>query len=171
MKDKKEYKLYDDLLALHWLICDIGLAVRNNEDQYEIFMSPDEKTIKDNPLYKYALSTGDELLAHKLKLYYRVATDEECGWLSETLGVRILPSLPEEYDKDYYVDADGIDRDLLLNSGYRILHRPYFAMKGSTHSMCTLNQHTRGGIDAAKIGSEPVTFSEYLELFSKNCSK
>jgi hypothetical protein len=96
MKDKKEYKLYDDLLALHWLICDIGLAVRNNEDQYEIFMSPDEKTIKDNPLYKYALSTGDELLAHKLKLYYRIATDEDCGWLSETLGVRILPSLPEE---------------------------------------------------------------------------
>ncbi len=151
---------------LHWLVCDISRAIRDDDEAlYEILTSPDEKTIEDNPLYKYAVSRGDKLLAHKLKLYYRIATEEECGWLSKVLGIRVLPPLPAEYDKEYLVETDGINYDLLLNSGYTILHRPYFAMKGHTHSRWTLNPHTKGGVDAAKCGTEPITFSEYMELF------
>ena len=43
----------------------------------------------------------------------------------------------------------------------------HFAMEGSTHSMWTLNLYTKGGVDAAKCGSEQITFSEYMKLFEK----
>jgi hypothetical protein len=147
------------------------MAVRSDKGLYDILMSSNEETIGDNPLYEYAVSQGDVMLARRLRLYYRIATDEECGWLSEKLGYRILPSLPAEYDNDYYVDSDGIDYELLLISGYRILHTPYFSMKGSTHSVWTLNPHAKTGVDAAKCGSDTITFSEYMSFFESSSDR
>ena len=91
---------------------------------------------------------------------------------------KTLPQLPDEFDKEYVVDVDTMtDRSfsLLRRSGYVILHRPYFAMCGSTHKKYTLNPHTKQGVDAAEAGRAAISFCEFLELFEntdenrKNC--
>ena len=63
-------------------------------------------------------------------------TTKECPLLGKMPKRRTLPQLPDEFDKEYVVDVDTMtDRSfsLLRRSGYVILHRPYFAMCGSTH--------------------------------------
>lgn len=82
-----------------------------------------------------------------------------------TIKLRTLPKLPEEFNRNYVVQADTIDRTLLKDSGYSVLHRPYFAMKGSTHDNWMLNPHTRSGVDAAKKDEPAISFDEFLALF------
>lgn len=56
-------------------------------------------------------------------------TTKECPLLGKMPKRRILPQLPDEFDKEYVVDVDTMtDRSfsLLRRSGYVILHRPYF---------------------------------------------
>ena len=79
----------------------------------------------------------------------------------------MLPALPESHDKRYYVRTDTIDFDALHRSGYQLLHRPYFAMKGSTHAAYSLNPHTKYGVDTAPDEAEIISFDEYLELFKQ----
>ena len=124
--------------------------------------------VKRNPLYLSAGASGDALMQKQLKIVYRVASPEDCAWLTEKGGLPVLPALPEDYDKKYYVRTDSIDFALLHRSGYQILHRPYFAMKGSTHDACSLNPHTKYGVDAAPDGAEIISFEEYLELFKQS---
>lgn len=81
------------------------------------------------------------------------------------IKVRILPKLPKEYDKNYVVQADTVDWPLLKNSGYTVMHRPYFAMPGSTHDNWMLNPHTRSGVDAAKKDEPAISFDEFLAMF------
>ncbi len=50
-------------------------------------------------------------------------------------------------------------------SGYRILHKPYFAMPGHTHIAWTLNPYTKVGTDAAPVKEGKIKFEEYLGLF------
>ena len=126
------------------------------------------KIIHQNPIYQAAVQTGDVLLQHQIKLYYRIANNEECAWLSDLYGVRILPSLSKDYDRDYVVDRASIDGALLEHSGYEIRHRPYFSMQGYTHTKYTLNPYTKKGRDAARYDETPISFQEYLELFEKN---
>lgn len=135
------------------------------EKEADLLIYSDKETITENPLYLAAATNGDDILMRQLKLHYGIATDEECSWLSEWMGCRILPPLSPEYDKTYVVEASGIDSSLLDRSGYRIIHRPYFAMKDSTHFLWQLNPHTKNGIDAAKAGAGFITFNEYLALF------
>ncbi len=124
-----------------------------------------QEGVEKNPLYLAAGAVGDVLMQKQLKVVYRVATPEDCAWLAEKEGQPLLPPLPEAYDKKYYVRTDSIDFDLLYRSGYQILHRPYFAMKGSTHDICTLNPHGKFGVDAAPKDAEAISFEEYRELF------
>jgi hypothetical protein len=86
--------------------------------------------------------------------------------LSKLFNCRILPSLPEEYNKDYVIEG-GVDYTLLKHSGYSMWHRPYFAMPGSTHKRITLNPHTKYGLDAGKVDAEAISFQEFLKLFDK----
>lgn len=95
-------------------------------------------------------------------------TTKECPLLGKMPKRRILPQLPDEFNKEYVVDVDTMtDRSfsLLRRSGYVILHRPYFAMCGSTHKKYTLNPHTKQGVNAAKVDSASISFCEFLELF------
>ena len=121
--------------------------------------------VERNPLYISAGASGDVLMQKQLKIVYRVASPEDCAWLAEKSGKPVLPALPEAYDRKYYVRTDSIDFDLLHRSGYQLLHRPYFAMKGSTHEAYSLNPHTKYGVDAAPENTEFMDFKAYLELF------
>lgn len=136
-------------------------------DFEELISSPTNETINENPFYKAALSKNDEQFQLKLKAYYHLSSVKERSRLGKFMGVKTLPALPENYDKQYAVDADTISVRVLNASGYTILHRPYFAMNGSTHEKWTLNPHTMTGVDAAKCDDESIPFSEYLELFEK----
>lgn len=144
--------------------------VRNEERQkvWDVLDASDEKTIMENPFYIKAIELDDVTMQKQMKLKYNIASEEDCLWLSEALGYRILPALGEEHDKNYVIKTDNIDAELLEHSGYRVLHRPYFAMQNSTHELWQLNPHTKSGVDAAKKDSEAIDFKDYLDMFSSN---
>ena len=77
-----------------------------------------------------------------------------------------LTTLSKEYDRKYYVENKAVIGKLLVKSDYTILHRPYFAMKDSTHDAITVNPHTKVAVDAAPITEQPMTPQEFLTLFS-----
>lgn len=85
------------------------------------------------------------------------------------LQLPVLPILSERYDIDYVVDAKTITEEdhIMLEREYRILHRPYFAMKGYTHSKYKLNPHTKTGVDAVPVETEAITFTEYMKLYQE----
>lgn len=76
-----------------------------------------------------------------------------------------LPALSKKFNRNYYIKSDTADVRLLNNSGYTMLHRPYFAMRGSTHSAITINPHTKVCIDAAPISEQRIHFNDFLKLF------
>ena len=76
-----------------------------------------------------------------------------------------LPALSEEHNRDYFVkNKEGVGT-LLVESNYRVMHRPYFAMKGYTHDVMTVNPHTKIAVDAGPIAEQPMTPQEFLALF------
>ncbi len=93
-----------------------------------------------------------------------LATNDECKRLEELTGNTILPKADIEYNKTFVIYRDGIDVGLLAQSGYRILHRPYFAMKGSTHSKWELNPYTKSGVDAALKDVGGIDFVEFISM-------
>lgn len=134
----------------------------------ELLRNPTKETIYRHPLIIAAQKYNDTKLEIAVKLHYHLDTAGDCSWLAKKLGLRVLPPLPEEFDKEYVIDADTMtDRSfaLLQRSGYCIVHRPYFAMYGSTHGKYTLNPHTKHGVDAAKADAESIAFCDFLELF------
>ncbi len=156
--------------SLHFLLCDYLIFINLHAEGIEgETIKKNETAIREN-LIEAAINQKDELFAAVLALYYGIADDKQCARLSSLFGYRILPALPEEYNRNYIVECEGVDFELLGHSGYRVWHRPYFAMYGSTHSYYTLNPHTKQGLDAVKLadlknGTNVLTFEEYLELF------
>ena len=133
-----------------------------------LFRNPTAENISDHPLVVAARKNNDTILEKSVKLFCNLETEEDCSALAEMLGVRILPPLPEEFDREYVVDVSTITPqsfELLKRSGYKIWHRPCFAMKGSTHEKCTFNPHAKTVIDAAKTDSPSISFDDYLGLF------
>ena len=124
-----------------------------------------EETIESDPLYVAAKNSGDEMLVSQIKTYNNIDSNRDRTLLERMLGIRVLPALPEEYDKNYVIYSDTIDTRILDHSGYRILHRPYFGMMNSTHDKWQLNPHTKTGVDAAEEGAEAMDFKDFLELF------
>ena len=142
--------------------------ISENKEIEKLISNPDEETIKTHPLYMSAVEQGDELMQKKLKLLFHCETKEDCEWLSEVLNTKVLPRLSKEFDKDYFVDSDNITEDdlhLLERSGFVIMHRPYFAMPGSTHSMWSLNPHRKSGTDAVRVGQEAITFADFMKFY------
>ena len=135
----------------------------NNKEQSDALRAA--KLLHDNPFYKYALASGDELLALQIRLCYHVAGKDDCKRLGELLGLRVLPPLGKEHDRYYVIPSGEIDRGLLDDSGYGCSHVPYFAMKGSTHSLWRVNPYAKSVIDAAKTDSETISFEDFLRLF------
>lgn len=116
-----------------------------------------------------AVAGKDEILERLVRLYYREESPEDYRFLSANVfEADMLPYLPEEFDRKYYVTKDsGPDYELLERSGYRFSHRPPFAMQGNTYDAMTLNPHRRTGVDAAPKDGEKITFEEYLKLFGR----
>ncbi len=149
-----------------------GKETLEAEKAIDYICHSDNKTIAFNPLYLSALKENDKMMQCELKLHYGIADEDECRFLSEKTGLRILPLLPKDYDKSYVVEAIDENEnseflELLHHSGYKILHRPYFAMMNSTHKNISLNPHTKTGVDAAEQDAEAITFDEFLALFDE----
>ena len=162
--DKKHYKGKG---VLHRVLFDAAI-MRHGWKAYkrnDLFVSSAKDAIDRNLFYQAALEQKDELFAKLLKVYLGADDIEDCTFLSDCLGYRVLPSLSGESDKEYFIEADGVDYDLLYHSGYKILHRPNFGMKGSTRFKITLNPHAKRGVDAAPVSSEAISFQEFLKLF------
>lgn len=126
---------------------------------------PTEKSIKKNPLYIAARKVGDREFLNKLRKYYGLPEEKERKYIMKRFHRRVLPELPEEYNKDYIVSCKDMDVGLLRRSGYVIRHRPYFAMSNSTHKAWQLNPYLKLGVDAAPDGRAPMNFKEYLKMF------
>ncbi len=70
--------------------------------------------------------------------------------------INTLPDLPENFNQNYYIKTSTVNIRLLRRSGYKILHRPYFAMKNSTHDAVTINPHKKECVDAAPISADAI---------------
>ena len=110
---------------------------------------------KDNGIY----------FINMLRKYYNLPEEKARKQFRDYFRRRRLPWLSEDYNKYYVVDCKGINTGLLRRSGYRILHRPYFAMFDSNHAAWQLNPCTKRGIDAAPDDQTPISFKEYLKMF------
>ena len=128
-----------------------------------VLKSPTEKSIKKNPLYIAA--KNDIYFINMLRRHYGLPEEKARKRFKEHFRRRILPELPEEYNKDYIVSCKDMDIGLLRRSGYVIRHRLYFAMMNSTHAAWQLNPYSKLGVDAAPDDQTPISFKEYLKMF------
>ena len=121
-------------------------------------------------LLEEAESRNDRQLATEVRLLKRIATKEECEYLSGLFGIRILPSLPEEFDKTYYVKAESGFCRTLDDSGYLVFHTPYFAMPGRTHLVWEIDPHCKTGRDSAPRGTykDALAPEDYLRLMEEH---
>ena len=157
-KVSRRLRLEEMLHQLRFIRSESGLRSEGDSDkEYELIFAA---------LYKSAEERGDELMQLEMKLWNNTADREDTERLSALLGRRILPPLRgDAAKKKYAVIAGTVDHALLHDSGYTFLHRPYFAMKGSTHDRITIVPFSRTAVDAAKEDMEEITFEEFLKLF------
>ncbi len=127
---------------------------------------PDPDSIGTYPLYVSAVEQGDKVLKAELELYYGYIDSEALELLKKESGRQCyLVRLGIEYDCDYVVEKDMIPEAFLKESGYSILHTPYFSMDGQTHEYWMLNPHKKTVIDSGPADAEALTFNQYLDLF------
>ncbi len=157
-----------------WNIEKYGRSLGNKTKEagkaLDYIFNSDNKTIAFNPLYLSAVKENDKMMQCELKLHYGIADEDECRYISENTGLRILPLLPKEYDKSYVVvnESENIEfLRLLRRSGYMIIHVPYFSMKGKTHYKYELNPHNKSGLDAADKDAEAISADDFLALFDE----
>ena len=73
-------------------------------------------------------------------------------------------------------DIDDTERVIIVESskelakcledeGYRIWHKPYFAMPGYTHSKWTVKPDKKEALDAAKNNLKAITAEEFIKTF------
>lgn len=82
--------------------------------------------------------------------------------------IGILPTLSVEFDKDFAVTAESINKSalgLLEKSGYKVIHCSYFSMYNRTRRNYSINPYKKYVMDAAKIDSIAISFKSFLELF------
>lgn len=82
--------------------------------------------------------------------------------------IGILPTLSVEFDKDFAVTAESINKSalgLLEKSGYKVIHCSYFSIYNRTRRNYSINPYKKYVMDAAKIDSIAISFKSFLELF------
>lgn len=82
--------------------------------------------------------------------------------------IGILPKLSVEFDKDFAVTAESINKSalgLLEKSGYKVIHCSYFSIYNRTRRNYSINPYKKYVMDAAKIDSIAISFKSFLELF------
>lgn len=67
--------------------------------------------------------------------------------------------------KEYVVPINDEIYKMLVNDGYRIFHRPYFAMTGSTHSLYSIRPLSQDATNAAKVDSQNITQEEFINSY------
>ena len=113
-----------------------------------------------------AWKRNDFELEGKIRFYYNAETALDIDIISKKTGCEILPKLDASHNMNYIVNNITDENVKLLEaSGYRIVHRPHFAMRGSTHSKWILNPYNKSGVDAAKVSDIAISFHEFLNLF------
>ena len=81
-----------------------------------------------------------------------------------------------ETDDRMIYDKDDTERVIIVESskelakcledeGYRIWHKPYFAMPGYTHSKWTVKPDKKEALDAAKNDLKAITAEEFIKTF------
>lgn len=81
-----------------------------------------------------------------------------------------------ETDDRMIYDKDDTERVIIVESskelakyledeGYRIWHKPYFAMPGYTHSKWTVRPDKKEALDAAKNDLKTITAEEFIKTF------
>ena len=103
---KKNSSFEDMMEAIRWEV--FSHDEYKTDPVYLKICESKEDDLCENALYMAADAAGDEKMEKRLKIYYNIATPAECSRLGKLLGVRILPKLPEEYDKNYMVDDPSI---------------------------------------------------------------
>lgn len=169
-REGKKGTQYRENVTLESIITNIIFITTVLDPKYEktllpALKEPTEKSIKNNPLYIAARKVGDREFLNKLRKYYGLPEEKERKNIMKLFHRRVLPELPEEYNKDYIVSCKDIDVGLLRRSGYVIRHRPYFATFNSTHEAWQLNPYSKLGVDAAPDDQTPISFKEYLKMF------
>lgn len=142
-----------------------GREDKGLKELWDLLWKTPAKLLSENPFYLAALASGDELLQLQIRLHYNLADKEDCRKLEEALDYRILPPLGAAYNRTFAIPSEEIDCELLRRSGYGILHRPYFSMRGYTHNLWRINPCKKSGVDAAKVGAEVTSFQDFLKLF------
>lgn len=66
---------------------------------------------------------------------------------------------------EFIVKEDDRIVALLRKDKYLFLHRPYFAMKGSSHSLLTIYPSSQYAVDAGKIDEENISVEQFLALY------
>ena len=120
-----------------------------------------------NPIYISALKNNDLIMQLQIKLYYKEESEKDCSLLSEKLGFRILPRLSGNYNKDYIVDAQTINKSILEQSGYTILSDSFMTMMGDSYTRrkWKLNPYSKYAETRAEKELPAISFDEYLKLF------
>ena len=127
----------------------------------------DKNSIKQNPIYIFAFKTNDILMQSQIKSYYKAKSEKSCSLLAKKLGLKILPQLSSEFNKDYVVDATTIKKSLLKRSGYKILHNSWASMLTNQYTVLNwkLNPYSKYAETKAEKELPAISFDEYLKLF------
>ena len=88
--------------------------------------------------------------------------------------IGILPTLPIEFDKDFAVTAESINKSalgLLEKSGYKVIHCSYFSMYNRTRRNYSINPYKKYVMDAARTDSVEISLESFLKLFKNQETK
>ncbi len=133
-----------------------------------LLLNPPGADISEHPFVAEARKRNDLMLENEVKLYFHLETPEDCEALSQMLGIKILPVLPVEFDREYVIDSGTVTEQslkVLRRSGYEICHQPYFAMRGLTHEKYAVNPYKKYAVDAAGADALAISFDDFLKLF------
>lgn len=151
-----ERPLRELLTSLPLSIFDDRFGKQAHPDQWEDY--------REHPLYRAAEKNGDTAMTMLFDLYFG-EKKEAAKALSRKYRKRLILKADKEYDKYYYLSMKDVQIDILLKSGYRYLHRPYFAMQNSTHEMISVNPHQMDAVDAAPVNAVPISWQEFMDRF------
>ena len=138
----------------------------------EDLFQPVPENLNEHPLYLAADSNNNTLLKAELELYYGYPEPDVLDYLQKEKRIRLLPKLGKALNREYVINwlDFSVIKPVLDLSGYRMLHTPYFSMQGNTHTKKQINPHCKYIIDSAPANEEPISLSEFFNLFGPDNS-
>ena len=156
------------------------------------YLSDDLETLKEK-YRKFYISEGTKVFLNediwvdrmKLSILFKEKLLEK--GIDEKEYMEMNERLLREKDPDFNIsenetddrmiyDKDDTERVIIVESskelakcledeGYRIWHKPYFAMPGYTHSKWTVKPDKKEAHDAAKNDLEAIAAEEFIKIF------